>query len=309
MVTSSVTSTVFAPAQRAPSASTADSALSLAQRLPRLALEARRVAAFVNGVHGRRRPGPGETFWQYRLLMPGEASTGVDWRRSARDKRLYVREREWEASHTVWMWLDRSPSMGFRSSLAISSKVDRALVLGFALADALVDAGERVGLLGLSRPLATRAIVERLSEIMLLDQAGSDADLPPARPIGRLDEAILISDFLSPAENVLQAVAMVAAEGGRGHLVMIADPVEETFPYAGQAEIVDAHGGLKLDVGDASAWGRAYRERLKQHRDMINAPCRKLGWTMTIHRTDRPAAEAALRVAGLVGSARDMRVA
>ncbi len=303
------TSRVLSPSLRTPSTATSDRAIDLAQRLPRLALEARRVSAFVNGVHGRRRPGPGETFWQYRLLMPGEASAGVDWRRSARDKRLYVREREWEASHTVWMWLDRSPSMGFQSSLAMSSKVDRALVLGLALSDALVDAGERVGLLGVSRPLASRRIVERLSEILALDTAGLAADLPPPRPIGRLDEAILISDFLSPAARVLQSVALLAAEGGRGHLVMIADPVEETFPYAGQAEIVDAEGSLKLDVGDASAWGRAFRRRLSEHRQAIQSQCSKLGWTMTIHRTDRPAAEAALRVAALVGSARDARVA
>ncbi len=99
----------------------------LASRLPRLALEARRVSAFVNGVHGRRRPGPGETFWQYRMLTNGEpapASTGG----SGRDQRVYVKEREWEASHSIWMWIDRSASMGFASHLAKTPKVDRALV-------------------------------------------------------------------------------------------------------------------------------------------------------------------------------------
>src|SRR6202047_1351461 len=104
---------------------------ALAARKPRPTLEARRVAATVNhGRHGRRRAGPGENFWQYRRFMSGEPASRVDWRRSARDDHLYVREREWDAAHTVWIWADRSPSMVFRSPLAQESKLDRTLVIG-----------------------------------------------------------------------------------------------------------------------------------------------------------------------------------
>ena len=44
-----------------------ESARALASRLPDLLAAARRIAANVMlGIHGRRRPGPGETFWQFR---------------------------------------------------------------------------------------------------------------------------------------------------------------------------------------------------------------------------------------------------
>src|ERR1700757_4817333 len=126
---------------------------TLAASMPRLILEARRVAATViHGLHGRRRAGPGENFWQYRRFVSGEPAARVDWRRSARDDFLYVREQEWEAAHTVWIWPDRSPSMAFRSPLAEESKVHRALVMAFALAEILVHGGERVGFPGLTRP-------------------------------------------------------------------------------------------------------------------------------------------------------------
>src|SRR5881409_3649771 len=83
-------------------------ARSLAQTMPRLLLEARRIAATViHGLHGRKRAGPGENFWQYRRFIWGEPARRVDWRRSARDDHLYVREQEWEAAHTVWIWPDR----------------------------------------------------------------------------------------------------------------------------------------------------------------------------------------------------------
>ena len=92
-------------------------ARSLAASIPRLILEARRVAATViHGLHGRRRAGTGENFWQFRRFVSGEPSSRVDWRRSARDDHLYVREQEWEAAHTVWIWPDRSPSMAFARS-------------------------------------------------------------------------------------------------------------------------------------------------------------------------------------------------
>jgi uncharacterized protein (DUF58 family) len=114
-----------------------DRALDLARRLPRLVVAAKEVAASVrHGVHGRRQAGVGENFWQFRPAVTGEAAGRIDWRRSARDDRTYVREREWEAAHTVFIWMDRSPSMGFVSSLAREPKVDRAVVLGLAAGSA-----------------------------------------------------------------------------------------------------------------------------------------------------------------------------
>ena len=60
-------------------------ARTLAETLPRLILEARKIAATViHGLHGRRRAGPGENFWQYRRFLSGEPARRVDWRRSAR---------------------------------------------------------------------------------------------------------------------------------------------------------------------------------------------------------------------------------
>ncbi|TGE01759.1 DUF58 domain-containing protein [Methylobacterium nonmethylotrophicum] len=296
---------VLDAAARAPGRRETETALSLAERMPRLILEARRVAAtLAHGLHGRRRAGPGESFWQFRPFVAGEAAGRIDWRRSARDDRLYVREREWEAAHTVWLWIDRSASMGFGSSLAQAPKIERALVLGLALGDTFVEAGERVGLLGLSRPQATRTIVERMAETLTADTSALDEDLPPRAPVGRFDEVVLIGDFLAAPDQVRTSVAAIAAAGSRGHLVMVVDPVEETFPFAGQAELHDLEAGLSLRVGDAAAWGEAYRRRIRAHRDALAEIARAQGWTLTLHRTDRPASEAALRLVTLVAAAR-----
>lgn len=295
---------VLNQAERQPARPVLTASLDLAARLPRLILEARRVSASVHGIHGRRRAGPGETFWQYRPLVAGESAARIDWRRSARDGHLFVREREWEASHTVWLWIDRSASMGFASSLALASKIDRALVAGFALAETLVEGGERVGHLGLTRPLASRNIIELLAQAIVADRTGATDDLPPPAPLPRLADAIIVTDGLSPSDSLARRIATMASSGARGHVLLVADPIEETFPFTGQAELFDLEDGLSLRVGDAGSWGDEYRGRLAAHREAIREACRKAGWTLTLHRTDRPASEGVLRVASLVAAAR-----
>jgi len=290
---------------RSPGRHETETALSLAQRMPHLVLEARRVAAnLAHGIHGRRRAGTGETFWQFRPFVAGEAAQRIDWRRSGRDDRLYVREREWETAQTIWFWIDRSASMGFASDLAQAPKVERAVVLGLALADCFVEAGERAGMLGLMPPRATRRIAETMAQTMVADRSSLEEDLPPQAPIAPLHEAILISDFLTPTREITAVVEGISSRGARGHLVMIVDPVEETFPFRGQAILHDLEDGLSLRIGDAMSWGQAYRERIAQHRAQLNELARRRGWTMTIHRTDRPASEAALRLLTLVTASR-----
>ena len=89
----------------------------LASTLPPLLVAADRVAATVaQGVHGRRRVGQGETFWQFRQYQPGDAPQRIDWRESAKSQRLFVRETEWEAAQSVWLWRDTSASMDYGSS-------------------------------------------------------------------------------------------------------------------------------------------------------------------------------------------------
>jgi uncharacterized protein (DUF58 family) len=194
--------------------------------------------------------------------------------------------------------------MGYASELAQAPKIERAVVLGLALASCFVEAGERVGMLGLMAPRATRRIVETMAQTLVADRASLEEDLPPAAPIAPQHEAIIIGDFLSPVRDIAAAVEAISARGGRGHLVMIVDPVEETFPFQGQAVLHDLEDGLSLRIGDAASWGRAYRERIAEHRGQLHELTRRRGWTFTIHRTDRPASEAALRLMTLVSAAR-----
>ena len=280
-------------------------ARTLAATLPRLILEARRVAAtMIHGLHGRRRAGPGENFWQYRRFMSGEPAHRVDWRRSARDDHLYVREREWEAAHTVWIWPDRSPSMAFASATAWDTKLDRALVVAFALAEVLVEGGERIGIPGLMRPTASRNVIEKMAEAMLHDRTVR-ASLPPSFAPSPLAEVLLLSDLWSPIGEVRDTIAQLSATGANGHVVQIVDPAEETFPYSGRIEFFEPEGAGSITAGRAETWRADYETRIARHRAEIRAETDRLGWTFNIHRTDRPASELLLWLHGSMSAGVD----
>ena len=90
---------------------------ALGARLPPLLVAAERVAATVaQGVHGRRRVGQGDSFWQFRPFLPGDATNRIDWRQSARSERIFVRETEWEAAQTVALWRDGGETMRWRKA-------------------------------------------------------------------------------------------------------------------------------------------------------------------------------------------------
>ncbi|MDQ0313889.1 DUF58 domain-containing protein [Amorphus orientalis] len=266
------------------------SARSVAATMPDLLVEARRVAATVAmGWHGRRRAGPGETFWEFRPFETGEPAHRVDWRRSARDDALFVREQEWEAAHTVWLSVDRSPSMAFGSKLSPVTKRDRAVVLTLALADLLARGGERIGLIGGMRPTASRDAAERVADA-LMHLAPSSA-LPETEQVRRFSDVVVVGDLLDPLDEIDAWMHKLAGTGARAHLVQVLDPVEETFPFGGRAEFRDPEAGTTLLVGRAERWRGDYRRVLEAHREALADRCRRLGWTFLVHHTDRSAAE------------------
>lgn len=262
---------------------------NLAAPLPPLLVEAERVASTVApGVHGRRRAGIGETFWQYRRFRAEDSKASVDWRQSARSDHLYVRENEWEAAQSVWLWRDGTPSMNYRSAAAPCTKRERATVLTLALASLLVRGGERVALLGSEDgPVTGRAALRRVAA--RLTSPGETGDnLPPDQPLPGHARLVLIGDMLAPAEDIAARMAGFGAAGVRGHLVQILDPAEEDLPFRGRTLFEGIEEKINLLVGRAENLRTEYKARLEAHRAVLQDAARRLGWSFHIHRTDRP---------------------
>ena len=265
---------------------------ALGAHLSPLVVAAERVAATVmQGVHGRRRSGMGDAFWQFRPFVQGDQASRVDWRQSAKSDRLFVRETEWEAAQTVAVWRDPSASMRWRSNLAQVEKRERADLLLLALAALLLRGGERVRLLpaGERRTFSGRGALAALAEALdRHDAAPEDTTIP------RHARVVLFGDFLSPLEEVRRYVSSLAARPVRGHLVQILDPAEETLPYAGRVRFEGLEAAEEpMLVPRVEGVRDLYAERLAQHRAGLAAIAAAAGWRLATHRTDHPP-EAAL---------------
>jgi uncharacterized protein (DUF58 family) len=267
--------------------------LELAGTLPALMVAADRVAATViQGVHGRRRVGQGDAFWQYRPYRDGDSASQIDWRQSARSRHLFVRETEWEAAASVWLWRDASPSMQYASLRGIDAKAVRAELLVLALASLLTDAGERVSVLGSGMRLASgRVAVRRLAET-LFEEARNPARVlpsqPPLVPLPAHGTVVLVSDWLDPLENIEAMIRHYASVGVRGHLVQVLDPAEEDLPFDGHVKFEGLEAEGQHTIRRVESVRTAYGARLAAQKEGLQRLARPADWTVHLHRTDRP---------------------
>jgi len=264
----------------------------LASALPPLLVAAERVASAVaQGVHGRRRVGQGETFWQFRPYAQSDAAGRIDWRASAKSARLYVRETEWEAAQSLYLWRDGSRSMDYGSSPALPTKRQRAEILLLALGSLLLRGGERVTLLGSGQvPGNGRAVLAR----MALGLDGTGPGLPAFETLPRDAQLVLFGDFLAPLSEVAAMVSRYAQRGLGGHMLQILDPAEEALPFTGRVRFEGLEGEASILISRAETVRDAYIEKLAGHRAGLAAIARAARWSFGIHHTDQPPQRALL---------------
>jgi uncharacterized protein (DUF58 family) len=261
----------------------------LAATLPPLLVAAEQVASTVaQGVHGRRRVGQGETFWQYRRYDMGDQPQSIDWRQSAKSDLVFVREMEWEAAQSTWIWRDSSPSMSWRSSPRHPDKRARADLLALALSVLLVRGGEHVALLGSGfRPSSSRATLSRLAT--LIDEGPAEpTGLPPAEPLPRHAQVVFLGDFLAPLEEIHQTVRGYAEAGVTGQLLQILDPAEESLPYRGRIRFEGLEGEDPWLIPRVESLRGDYMKRLQAQFAGINSIARTYAWGYSRHRSDHP---------------------
>jgi uncharacterized protein (DUF58 family) len=261
---------------------------------------AERVAATVSqGVHGRRRVGQGETFWQFRRYESGDSTQLIDWRQSAKSQPIYVRENEWEAAQSVWLWRDGSQSMDYRSSGEVETKIERADLLLLALASLLIRGGEHVALLGTGMtPSTGRGTLLKLWSLIEAEDRTAPAtpvssstaagSLPVFETLPRYGRIVLIGDFLSPLDEMRQAISALANQGMMGHLVQVLDPAEETLPFSGRVLFDGMENEGDILIGRVEAVRDQYLERMVRHNQGVEALAKSFGWSYAVHHTDRP---------------------
>lgn len=258
-----------------------------AGKLPGLLIEAERVAMSVaQGVHGRRRVGIGESFWQFRPYESTDPVRSIDWRQSAKREQAYVRQMEWEAAQSVFLWRDQSESMQFRSARKFPYKQYCANLLMLALGAMLVEGGEQVALLGTAMPpFRGRTALPRVAEAMM-----STPDMPmrEVRQMPRHAHVILVSDFWDPPGELRKFMEGLAGRNIRGHMVQVVDPAEVLLPFKGNVRFRGMEGEGEERIPNVESIRDQYRERIEKHMKELKKLADSYQWGFEQHLTHQP---------------------
>lgn len=272
-------------------------ATELAKRFPALLSEARKISTnALHGAHGRRKRGNGETFWEFRHARAEDPASAIDWRRSAHSDALFVRETEWEASNTVYLWRDSSPEMNWRSQSYLPLKQDRAAVLLVALSLVLLRGSERCMVPGVSQKPGTGiGASERIAHEIITGTSTAKQLTQHSRQ--RQAHLVIASDFLEGEAVWKPRLDTIQQTGISVILLHISDPAEETFPFKGHTLFTSANGREKIDFGRAQLAQSAYVEQFFTARDQMRQLAHNNGWMFLQHRSDQNPAPVFLALA------------
>ena len=261
-------------------------AIALAAQLGTLTTRARAASAAHMGSAGRRRSGTGENFWQYRRYSSEDGADRIDWRRSAREQNLFVRETELETARTFLFWTDPSEGFHWSNDDKIIQKADRALVILLALAGALSRSGERCGVLGGGRgPVSGARAPARVGEDMRNLNAADRFPDPPRDTAA----VVIASDFYTPLEQWRERLMPLAARCRDGALLQVADPIEESYPFEGRIRFHRPGEERQRLIGRAQSIREGYLERFEQRKKDLTELAGELGWRFVSHGTGQEA--------------------
>lgn len=243
------------------------------------------------GGHGRRRAGPGASFWQYRAYTPGESARMIDWRRSARGDAPIVREREWEAALTLDLWIDGSRSMAYPQVRGVDQKQWTADLIGLAAAAAWLKNGERIRALGDPRKRGAAQIggvAAALGRAASIAENDVEAGLPPKSRPTRHGFVLLIGDFLGAPETIIERAEKLAAAGARGAAVQVLHADEATLDFNGRVDFQSMERDESHLLRHVATGRPRYAAKMEAHKNVLTDGFHRIGWSFIQHQTDHP---------------------
>ncbi|MEH6630063.1 MAG: DUF58 domain-containing protein [Halopseudomonas aestusnigri] len=266
----------------------------LASTLPPLLIEADRVASTVfQGIHGRRRVGQGDEFWQYRRYSPGDSPRSIDWRRSAKSQTtsdnsgVFIRQKEKESAQSLWIWAGGGPGMDWSSPWSNVTKKHRVSVLGLALTHLLIRGGEKVALVGgQTSPSNSRKNIYTIAR-QLESNDHASGELPSGHHLPQDASLVCFADFLTPLSEQRKAFQFLASQKLKVWLVQVLDPAEMNLPYSGRVKFQQPFGDQELLHSDVDSIRNSYIDRIRAHNQDLSSMVRKWGWQHLIHTTDQ----------------------
>lgn len=267
-------------------------------RISNLKLVAKTVVeGFIAGLHRSPYHGLSLDFAEYREYSPGDDVRSVDWKVYGRTDRFYVKKYEGETNTQVYILLDASKSMGFRSRAA--SKLDYSRYLAACLAYFSTRQRDSTGLmtfdsnlLDYTPPRMRHGHLLKIFQHLERVRIGKKTELKRAmeklaRTARRKGLVVLISDFYEEAEDVAKGLRFFQYRGHDVILFHVLDPVELEMPLAKVSTLEDMETAERLTyVPEYSR--KAYVDLLQDHIKRLRTESCRISIDYELLSTEQP---------------------
>tara|TARA_R110002095_G_scaffold170528_1_gene148126 strand:- start:1848 stop:2771 length:924 start_codon:yes stop_codon:yes gene_type:complete len=250
-----------------------------------------------NGLHRSPYHGFSVEFTEYREYSTGDDPRHIDWKLAARTNQHFIKRFEEETNLCCHMLLDLSSSMQFHSLSYTKADYAKTLAATFAYflstqrdASGLVIFDEEVDAVVPAR--FTRGQLRRILIELERPPRGSHTNF--ASPLKHAIETIkkrglvvLISDLLSPLDDLNTHLGYLRAKGHEVALFQILDPAEIHLNFSETAIFEDLESGERIALNPKAAQAN-YQRQLNAHLEMLQGLCRKQGVHYHKLTTDTP---------------------
>ena len=260
------------------------------------------VTGFLMGLHRSPQTGVSIEFAEYRPYTPGDDPRAIDWNVYARTDRHYLKKYRGETNTEIYLVVDASASMGYRSHNghpAGLSKFEYGCFLAASLAHFAINQRDLAGLVlfdtEIRESIPARSRRGQLLRILhALDKArpGRGTDLAGAlhqvrQFLHRRCIVVLISDFYETPDKLMGAIRELQFGGNDLIVFHLLDPAELEFSLETPALVEDAESGETMEVVP-QAVAAQYRRLVQEHITALGQQCRSSHIDYQLLDTGRP---------------------
>lgn len=241
------------------------------------------------GVHRSLKQGRGNEFFQYRSYEPGEDIKVVDWKVFAKRDELVAKTFQEDTNFTVFIVLDASASMGYKSQRGACSKLKYASMLAACFAYLASRQGDQVGLFGYGdetqqwiRPATGSGHLQRvIAGISSLNAQGTSqherawdqlASVLPGRSM-----VVFLSDFLEAEDTLVERLRFSLSSHYESLCLQVLDPDELDLPKEEALRFSEMEGVREISTSPSAIRSdyqknmNSFIDRLKNNMSLISA--------------------------------------
>ena len=245
------------------------------------------VEGLLSGMHRSPYSGYSVEFAQHREYVPGDDLRHLDWRVYGKTDRFYIKQFEEETNLQAHLLVDCSASMRYPESAPTDrlGKFEYAATLAASIAYLLVHQQDAVGLMLFDDHVRTdlapqshyphlQSLLASLEQARLEHPTGGKALFSElARRLKRRSIVMVVSDLLSPVEEMTAGLQSLRHGGHEVIVVQVLDRDERDFPFQDNTLFEGLEAVNQRVLVDPQSLRTAYLEALEEFQSKIRATC------------------------------------